>query len=173
MPKHTVGCSANGRRRIVVIVLIIWLYITVVVVVISFSIIVLCMFISLLLVTVGIVYNRMGSSISVAISVLFNGENISFDARLVMYMNNISIPPITIMNRMYENPNLLYIVPFSLLNIFLNVPCHCEIKTLFFPVFPVKVFAQRSDILLYGRSSSTVIKGMVVGSEIQRDSFIL
>ena len=101
-PKPTVGCCANGGRS-VVIFLIIWLYITVVVVVIWFSIIVSCLFI------VGIIYNRTGSSVSVAISVLFNGENISSDARLVMYMNNTSIPPIMIMHRMYENQNLLYI----------------------------------------------------------------
>ena len=63
----------------VVMVPIIWLYITVVVVRISFSIIVFCTFISLLLVTVGIRYNKAGSSISVAISILFEGENISFD----------------------------------------------------------------------------------------------
>jgi hypothetical protein len=90
---------------------IIWLYITAVVVVISFSIIVLCVFISLLLITVGIIYNRMGGKIEVVINVLFDGENISFDASLVMYINNISIPPIVIMNRMYENQKLLYTLP--------------------------------------------------------------
>jgi len=42
-------------------------------------------FISLLLVTVGIVCNRAGSIINVAISILFDGENISFDASLVIY----------------------------------------------------------------------------------------
>jgi hypothetical protein len=42
---------------------------------------------------------------------LFDGENISFDASLVMYINSTSIPPIMIMNRIYENQNLLYIVP--------------------------------------------------------------
>jgi ABC-type polysaccharide/polyol phosphate export permease len=52
----------------------------VVVVVISFSIIVSCGHISLLLVTVGIVYSRIGKIISVVISILFDGENISFDA---------------------------------------------------------------------------------------------
>jgi hypothetical protein len=41
---------------------------------------------------------------------LFDGENISFDASLVMYINNMSIPPIIIINRIYENQNLLYIV---------------------------------------------------------------
>ena len=96
----------------VVIVPIIWLYITVVVVVISFSVIVSCIFISLLLVSVGIMYSKMGcSSINVTISILFDGENISFDASLVMYLNSTNIPPIMIMNRMYEYQNLLYIVP--------------------------------------------------------------
>jgi hypothetical protein len=87
---------------------------TVVVVVISFSIIVSCGFISLLFITVGIVYIRTGSSIIVIVSILFDGENISFDASLVMYINNTNIPPIMIMNRMYENQNLLYIVPLKI-----------------------------------------------------------
>jgi len=70
-----------------------------------------CIFISLLLVTVGIIYNRMGSSMCVIVNILFDGENISFEAGLVMYINSTSIPPIMIMNRIYENQNLLYIVP--------------------------------------------------------------
>jgi archaellum component FlaF (FlaF/FlaG flagellin family) len=90
------------------VVPIIWLNITVVLAVISFSIIVSCIFISLLLVTVGIMYSRAGSSIHVTINILIDGENISFDASLFMY---ISIPPIIIMNRMHENQNLLYIIP--------------------------------------------------------------
>ena len=94
----------------VIMVPIIWLCITFVVVRISFSIIVLCVFISLLLVTVGISYIRMGNIINVAISI-FEGENISFDASLVMYINSTNIPPIMITNRMNENHNLLYIVP--------------------------------------------------------------
>jgi hypothetical protein len=92
---------------------IIWLYITVVVV-ISLSIIISCGFISLLLVTVGIKYVSAGRSINVVINILFEGENISFDASLVMYINSTSIPPIIIMNRMYENQNLLYIVPLMI-----------------------------------------------------------
>lgn len=56
-------------------------------------------------------YIRIGNSIVVAMNILFEGENISFDASLVMYINSTSIPPIMIMNRMYENQNLLYIVP--------------------------------------------------------------
>lgn len=46
-----------------------------------------------------------------AINILFDGENISFEASLVMYINSTSIPPIMIMNRTYENQKLLYIVP--------------------------------------------------------------
>jgi len=60
---------------------------------------------------VGSMYNKMGSSINVTTSILFDGENISFDAGLVMYINSTDIPPITIINKMYENQNLLYIVP--------------------------------------------------------------
>ena len=40
-------------------------------------------------------------------SILFDGENISFDASLVIYINNTNIPPIMIINRIYENQNLL------------------------------------------------------------------
>ena len=37
----------------------------------------------------------------------FDGENISFDASLVIYINSTNIPPIMIINRIYENQNLL------------------------------------------------------------------
>ena len=40
-------------------------------------------------------------------SILFDGENISFDASLVIYINSTNIPPIMIMNRIYETQNLL------------------------------------------------------------------
>jgi hypothetical protein len=39
--------------------------------------------------------------------ILFNGENISFDASLVIYINSNNIPSIMIINRIYENQNLL------------------------------------------------------------------
>ena len=38
---------------------------------------------------------------------MFDGENISFDASLVIYINSINIPPIMIINRIYQNQNLL------------------------------------------------------------------
>ena len=50
-------------------------------------------------------------SFYVIVSILFDGENISFKASLVMYINSIIIPSIIIMNRIYENQNLLCIVP--------------------------------------------------------------
>ena len=39
--------------------------------------------------------------------ILFDGENISFDASLVIYINSINIPPIMTINRIYETQNLL------------------------------------------------------------------
>ena len=39
--------------------------------------------------------------------ILFDGENISFDASLVMYINRNNIPPITFINKIYENQNRL------------------------------------------------------------------
>ena len=40
---------------------------------------------------------------------MFDGENISIDASLVIYVyiNSTNIPPIMIMNRIYEKQNLL------------------------------------------------------------------
>ena len=39
--------------------------------------------------------------------ILFDGENTSFDASLVIYTNSTNIPPITIINRIYEHQDLL------------------------------------------------------------------
>ena len=39
--------------------------------------------------------------------ILFDVENISFDASLVIYVNSTKIPPIVIINRIYEHQNLL------------------------------------------------------------------
>ena len=38
---------------------------------------------------------------------MFDGEDISFAASLVIYINSTNIPPIMIINRIYENQNLL------------------------------------------------------------------
>ena len=39
--------------------------------------------------------------------ILFDGENISFDASLVIYINSTNIPPIMIINKIYLGQNLL------------------------------------------------------------------
>ena len=39
--------------------------------------------------------------------ILFDGENILFDASLVTYTNSNNIPPIMTINRIYEHQNLL------------------------------------------------------------------
>jgi hypothetical protein len=39
--------------------------------------------------------------------ILFDGENISFDASLVISINSTNIPPIMIINRIYEHQILL------------------------------------------------------------------
>ena len=39
--------------------------------------------------------------------ILFDGENISFDASLVIYINSTNTPPFVITNRIYETQNLL------------------------------------------------------------------
>jgi len=39
--------------------------------------------------------------------ILFDGENISFDASLVICINSTNIPPIMIINRIYEYQDLL------------------------------------------------------------------
>ena len=39
--------------------------------------------------------------------ILFSGENVSFDASLIIYVNSTNIPPIMIINRIYETRNVL------------------------------------------------------------------
>jgi hypothetical protein len=39
--------------------------------------------------------------------ILFDGGNISFYASRVIYINSTNIPPIMVINRIYENQNLL------------------------------------------------------------------
>ena len=56
-----------------------------------------------------IIYRGAGKSLVRPTSryILFDGENILFDASLVIYINSTNIPPIMIMNRIYETQNLL------------------------------------------------------------------
>jgi hypothetical protein len=39
--------------------------------------------------------------------ILFDGENILFGSSLVIYINSTNIPPIMLINRIYEHRNLL------------------------------------------------------------------
>ena len=39
--------------------------------------------------------------------ILYDDENISFDLSLVIYINSTNIPPIMIINRIYETQNFL------------------------------------------------------------------
>ena len=39
--------------------------------------------------------------------ILFDGQNILFDASLVIYINSTNIPPFMIISRIYETQNLL------------------------------------------------------------------
>jgi len=47
--------------------------------------------------------------------ILFDGENISFNASFVIYINSTNIPPIMIINRIYEHKTLLSLWLVSLL----------------------------------------------------------
>jgi hypothetical protein len=64
---------------------------------------------SALLITNDTVYRDADKSLARPTSrcILFNGENISFDASLVIYVNSTNIPPIMIINTIYEHQNLL------------------------------------------------------------------
>jgi hypothetical protein len=55
------------------------------------------------------IYRRADKSLARPTSryILFDGENISFGASLIIYLNSTIIPPIMIMNRIYETQNLL------------------------------------------------------------------
>jgi len=65
--------------------------------------------------TLGLLYRGTDKSLSrpTCRCILFDGENISFGASLVIYINSNNIHPIMIINRIYENQNLLSLLPFS------------------------------------------------------------
>ena len=54
-------------------------------------------------------YRGAGKSVARPTSrrIMFAGENISFDASLVIYINSTNIPPVTVINRIYETQILL------------------------------------------------------------------
>jgi hypothetical protein len=55
------------------------------------------------------VYSGADKSLARPISrcILFDGDNISFDARLVIHIKSTNIPPIVIINRIYDTQKLL------------------------------------------------------------------
>ena len=59
--------------------------------------------------------------------ILLDSENISFDVSLVIYINSTNIPPIMIINRIYEHQNLmsLYLVSFLVGLKTYQHPCTC------------------------------------------------
>ena len=44
-----------------------------------------------------------------SLCILFDGENILFDASLVVHINSTNIPPIMIINRIYDIPPIMII----------------------------------------------------------------
>jgi len=61
--------------------------------------------------------------------ILFDGENISFDASLVIYIKSTNIPPIMIINRIYETQNLLSLKLVSFLVGLRTYQHSCKYKT--------------------------------------------
>jgi glutamyl-tRNA reductase len=55
---------------------------------------------------------------------LFDGENISFDTSLVKNINSTNIPPITIINRIYEHREKILSTPSFGGEVKLSFPCH-------------------------------------------------
>jgi hypothetical protein len=62
-------------------------------------------------------YRGAGKSLArpTSLCTLFDDDNISFDATLVIYINSSNTPPIMIVNRIYEHQNLLLLQRVSFL----------------------------------------------------------
>ena len=82
---------------------------------------------TLVLYTQQLVYRSAVKSLARPTSqcILFGGENISFDASLVIHIKSTNIPPIMIINRIHENQNLLslYLVSFLVGLMTYQYPC--------------------------------------------------
>jgi hypothetical protein len=116
---------------------------------------------NLLVVHHDIVYNRAGISINVAISIFFDGENVSFDARLVIYIYSNNIPPIMIMNRMYENQNLPYIVPLMSHTILVSISSISPMAIGFFICVNINLVIVLIDISTFVMSGGILFKILV------------
>jgi hypothetical protein len=141
--------------------------------VISLSIIISWELISLLLVTVGIRYFTAGRIINVVNIILFEGENISFDASLVMYINSTNIPPIMIMNRMYENQNLLPIVPLMIHTIVVFISSINPMASGCFICVNISLVIVLIDIINFVISGGILYKILVLGINEMVFAFLL
>jgi hypothetical protein len=108
-------------------------------------------------------YTRAGSSINAIISILFDGENISFDASLVIYINSTTIPPIIIMNKMYENQNLLYIVPLIKHTIVVWISSISPMARGCFICVNISLFSVLLDVSNFVISGGILFKMLVLG----------
>ena len=81
--------------------------------------------------------------------ILFDGENISFDASLVIYKNNTNIPTM-IINRIYEHQNLLSLYLVSFLVGLKTYQHTCAVSRFGFYLTPKQIMCCRfcNDILL-------------------------
>ena len=94
---------------------------------------------------------------------MFDGENISFEARLVIYINSTSIPPIMIMNRMYKNQNLLYIVPLIRHTIVLCIRSINPIAKGCFICVNINLVIVVNDISYFVMSGGILFKMLILG----------
>jgi hypothetical protein len=96
---------------------------------------------------------------------LFDCENISFDASLVIIVdiNSINIPPIMIMNRMYENQNLLHIVPLMRHTIVVRNSSISPMAIRCFICVNINLVIVLNDINTFVMSEATLFKMLVLG----------
>jgi len=95
--------------------------------------------------------------------ILFDGENISFEARLVIYINSTSIPPIMIMKRIYENQNLLYIVPLIKRTIVVCIRSMSPIARGYFICVNINPVIVLNDISNFVMSGGILFKILILG----------
>jgi hypothetical protein len=105
--------------------------------------------------------------------ILFDGENISFDASLVMYINSTSIPPIMIINKMYENQNLLYIFPLMRHKIVVCISSINPIAMGCFICVNISLVIVLIDISNFTMSGSILFKMLVLGINEMMSGFPL
>jgi hypothetical protein len=81
-----------------------------------------------------------------------------------MYINSTSIPPIMIMNRMYENQNLLYIVPLIMHTIVVCISNISPIAIGCFICVNIRLVIVLIDISSFIMSGGILFKMLVLGT---------